>query len=178
MRSQRNKTRTFTLLFLPDARSCSWVTGAIRLLSYCLIFTLSGLATSIILYNELHIVTLNLNQNHPPTNPICYRNPSNVYQEQESLKSLTYEKLLAYNTHRNISAMQHRTPYLSLIARSGYWTMTDPTLSRLSMSSLNPNLQNSDTNLLMPGNINNNSFVIALHQVTWISLQFTVTSTT
>ena len=62
--------------------------------------------------------------------------------------------------------MQHRTPYLSLIARSGYWTMTDPTLSRLSMSSLNPNLQNSDTNLLMPGNINNNSFVIALHQVT------------
>ena len=41
--------------------------------------------------------------------------------------------------------MQHRTPYLSLIARSGYWTMTDPTLSRLSMSSLNPNLQNRDT---------------------------------
>ena len=36
--------------------------------------------------------------------------------------------------------MQHRTPYLSLIARSGYWTMTDPTLSRLSMSSLSPNL--------------------------------------
>ena len=74
MRRQSNKMRTLTHLYLPDASaicnmslSCSWVTGGIRLLSYCLIFTLSGLATSIILYNELHIVTLNLNQNHPPT---------------------------------------------------------------------------------------------------------------